>query len=255
MKKKHVVITGGAKGIGEACTRIFIRDGYNVTILDINKAAGNALQSELGSRCNFIACDVSVSKDVSQAFSSAIDHFGDVDALVNNAGINEYATVTTTTDEIWDRIMNINLKSHFICAREAIPSMQRKGKGVVINVSSVQAFISQENVAAYTTSKTALLGLTRSIAVDFAPNIRCLAICPGTINTPMLEEAIKESPDPQAVLDECDEMHLTKRIGTAEEVAELIAFAASDKAGFMTGQAIRIDGGLGITVGGSKKNE
>lgn len=255
MGNKHVVITGGAKGIGEACTRIFIRDGYNVTILDINEAACKALKSEFGSRCNFIVCDVSDSIGVSQAISSAIDHFGDVDVLVNNAGINEYATVTTTTDEIWDRIMNINLKSHFICAREAIPSMQRKGKGVVINVSSAQAFISQENVAAYTTSKTALLGLTRSIAVDYAPNIRCIAICPGTINTPMLEEAIKESPDPQAVLDECDNMHLVKRIGTAEEVAELIAFAASDKAGFMTGQAIRIDGGLGITVGGSKKNE
>lgn len=255
MENKHVIITGGAKGIGEACARVFVRDGYVATVLDIDEEAGNVLQSELGSKCKFITCDVSKSAEIAEVMTIAINHFGEVDVLINNAGINVYGSVTQTTDEQWDKIMNVNLKSHFICAREAIVSMQRKGKGVVINVSSVQAFISQENVAAYTTSKSALLGLTRSIAVDYAPNIRCLAICPGTIDTPMLHAAIQESPDPQAVLEECNEMHLTKRIGTAEEVAELIAFSANDKAGFMTGQAIRIDGGLGLSVGGSKRDE
>ena len=255
MENRHVIITGGAKGIGEACARVFIRDGYVATVLDIDEEAGNALESELGSKCKFIACDVSKSAKIAEVMTTAIKHYGEVDVLINNAGINVYGSVTQTSDDQWDKIMNVNLKSHFICAREAIPSMQRKGKGVVINVSSVQAFISQESVAAYTTSKSALLGLTRSIAVDYAPNIRCLAICPGTIDTPMLHAAIQESPDPQAVLEECNEMHLTKRIGTAEEVAELIAFAASDKAGFMTGQALRIDGGLGLSVGGSKRDE
>jgi NAD(P)-dependent dehydrogenase (short-subunit alcohol dehydrogenase family) len=133
--------------------------------------------------------------------------------------------------------------------------MQKKGKGVVVNLSSVQAYISQEKVAAYTTSKTAILGLTRSIAVDYSPTIRSVAICPGTIDTPMLYKAIAESPDPEAVLQECHDMHLTKRIGTAEEVAELILFVSGEKAGFMTGQAIRIDGGLGISIGGSKREE
>jgi NAD(P)-dependent dehydrogenase (short-subunit alcohol dehydrogenase family) len=111
-----------------------------------------------------------------------------VDVLVNNAGINRYATVTETTEAEWDLVMNVNLKSAFLAAKYAIPSMQKKGSGVVVNISSVQAFVSQSQVAAYTTSKTAMLGLTRSIAVDYGPAIRCVAVCPGSINTPMLRK-------------------------------------------------------------------
>ena len=253
--KKHVVITGGAKGIGEACAKVFVREGYNSTILDIDDDIGTTLAKDLGDQAFFIQCDVSKTSAVANAMNQAIEHFGEIDTLINNAGINIYGTVTETTDEIWDKVMNVNLKSHFICAREVIPSMQKKGNGIVINVSSVQAYISQANVAAYTSSKSALLGLTRSISVDYGPTIRSVAICPGTIDTPMLHSAILESPDPAAVLEECNEMHLTKRIGTAEEVAELIAFVASEKGGFITGQAIRIDGGLGISVAGSKRSE
>ena len=128
------------------------------------------------------------------------------------------------------------------------------GSGVVINVASVQAFLSQQKVAAYTTAKSALLGLTRSIAVDYSPTIRCVAVCPGTIDTPMLRDAIALSPNPDAVMQECIDMHLLKRIGSPQEVAELILFLCSDKASFITGQAIRIDGGLGITIQGSKKD-
>ena len=108
-------------------------------------------------------------------------------------------------------------------------------------------------MAAYTTAKTAILGLTRSIAVDYSPHIRCVAVCPGTIDTPMLRDSIALSPDPDAVMQECVDMHLAKRIGTAAEVAELVMFLCDDKAGFITGQAIRIDGGLGITIQGSKR--
>lgn len=131
--------------------------------------------------------------------------------------------------------------------------MLEKGGGVIVNIASVQSFVSQGNVAAYTTAKTAILGLTRSIAVDYSPKIRCVAVCPGTIDTPMLREAIALSPDPEEVLQESIDMHLTKRIGTPDEVAGLIAFLCSEQAGFITGQAIRIDGGIGITIPGSKK--
>lgn len=252
--KKHAVITGGAKGIGESAVRIFIREDYRVTILDIDSVAGSKLSQALGEDVLFIKCDMANEEMIRDSFSKAIGHFGEISVLVNNVGIVIYGTVTTTTSEDWDLNMNINLKSYFLCSKEAIPSMQKIGKGVIINVSSAQAFISQSSVAAYTTGKTALLGLTRSIAVDYSPDIRCVAICPGTIDTPMLQSALKESPNPQAVLDECNEMHLLKRIGTADEVAELIVFAASDKGGFMTGQAIRVDGGIGIKVAGSKKD-
>ena len=149
--------------------------------------------------------------------------------------------------------MNINLKSAVAASKFAIPSMVKKNAGVVLNVSSVQAFLSQSQVAAYTTSKTAMLGLTRSIAVDYGPQVRCVAVCPGTINTPMLQSAIRESPDPEEVFRECEEMHLVKKVGDPKEVGEFIAFLASSKASFMTGQAFRIDGGLGVSIGGSKR--
>ncbi|MEQ9405930.1 MAG: SDR family oxidoreductase [Cyclobacteriaceae bacterium] len=245
---KHIVVTGGAMGIGAAAVEVFLREGGKVSILDIEKC------SSADKYLSYHACDVSRADQIERAISASINHFGEIDVLVNNAGINRYATLTETTDEEWDLVMNVNLKSAFLAARNAIPSMQKLGKGVVINVSSVQAFISQSQVAAYTTSKTAMLGLTRSIAVDYGPEIRCVAVCPGTIDTPMLQSAIQESPNPEEVLKECEDMHLVKKVGDPREVGEFIAYLASDKASFMTGQAFRIDGGLGVSIGGSKRD-
>jgi NAD(P)-dependent dehydrogenase (short-subunit alcohol dehydrogenase family) len=139
--------------------------------------------------------------------------------------------------------MNVNLKSYFLCAKYFLPYMLENEKGVVINLASVQSFASQPKVAAYTTAKSAILGLTRSIAIDYAPKIRCVAVCPGTIDTPMLQDAIKLSPDPDQVMQECIDMHPVGRIGTPKEVADLILFLCEEKAGFITGQTIRIDGG------------
>lgn len=249
---KTVLITGGAKGIGGACSRVFYRENANVVILDTDPV-GQQLAAELGERALFIPCDVSKEALVRQAVEQAVATFGGIDVLVNNAGIQRYSTVTETSEEEWDLVLNVNLKSAFLCAKHAIPFMQKRGQGVVINVSSVQAFISQKTVAPYVTSKTALLGLTRSIAVDYGPQIRCVAVCPGTIDTPMLRDAFQLSADPEAVYQECVDMHLVKRIGTPEEVAELILFLSGENGGFFTGQAVRIDGGLGITIAGSKQ--
>ena len=249
---KTVVVTGGAKGIGGACCRVFYRENANVVLLDTDPL-GLQLAAELGERALFVQCDVSKEAAVRQAMELAVSTFGGLDVLVNNAGIQRYSTVTETSEEEWDLVMNVNLKSAFLCAKHAIPLMQKRGQGVVINVSSVQAFISQQTVAPYVTSKTALLGLTRSIAVDYGPQIRCVAVCPGTIDTPMLRDAFNLSPDPEAVYQECVDMHLVKRIGTPQEVAELILFLAGEHGGVFTGQAVRIDGGLGITIAGSKK--
>jgi NAD(P)-dependent dehydrogenase (short-subunit alcohol dehydrogenase family) len=251
-KHKTVVVTGGAKGIGGACSRVFYRENANVVILDTDPL-GARLAAELGDRALFVPCDVSKEVEVKQAMEQAVAAFGGIDVLVSNAGIQRYSTVTETSEDEWDLVMNVNLKSVFLCAKHAIPWMQKRGSGVVVNVSSVQAFISQKNVAPYVTSKTAILGLTRSIAVDYGPQIRCVAVCPGTIDTPMLRDAFQLSPDPGAVYQECVDMHLVKRIGTPEEVAELILFLAGEHGGFFTGQAVRIDGGLGITIAGSKK--
>ena len=245
---KTVVITGAAKGIGAACAHLFLDSGANVALLDL------AFPTQLSDEKSLsIVCDVSNEEQVKQAMEEIEDRFGSIDYLVNNAGIQRYGAVTETSSDEWDLVMNVNLKSIFLCAKYAIPSMVKNKKGVVVNISSVQAFVSQHNVSAYTTAKTAILGLTRSIAVDYAPSIRCVAVCPGTIDTPMLRDAIALSPNPTEVMEECINMHLTKRIGTSEEVAELVKYLCDDKSGFITGQAFRIDGGLGITILGSKK--
>jgi len=250
---KTIVITGGANGIGASCAEIFYKAGAKVCILDIDEQ-GQELADELGNNAQYISCDVSKKKEVQAAIKQIINKVGDIDVLINNAGIQRYSTVTETSEAEWDLVMTVNLKSAFLCSKYVIPSMQKNEQGCIINVASVQSFISQNNVAPYTTSKTALLGLTRSIAVDYGPKIRCVAVCPGTVDTPMLRGAIQESPNPEEVLQECHDMHVTKRIGTSEEVAELIAYLASDKAGFITGQAFRIDGGLGLSIGGSKRD-
>lgn len=245
-QNKTIVITGAAKGIGAACAKLFFDAGANVVLLDISNDTSNITDK----RWLYISCDVSSHKEVQQAFETIAATFGTIHFLINNAGIQRYGAVAETSVEEWDLVMNVNLKSMFLCAKYAIPLME---KGAIINVASVQAFVSQQKVAAYTTAKTAILGLTRSIAVDYAPNIRCVAVCPGTIDTPMLRDAIALSPNPDEVMQECIDMHLSKRIGTPEEVAELIMYLCDDKASFITGQAIRIDGGLGITIAGSKK--
>ncbi len=247
-EERHIVVTGGAKGIGAAAVEVFLREGGKVSVLDLD---ANPSSSE---NMRSYTCDVSKSAAIESAMAKAIAHFGEVDVLVNNAGINRYATLTETTEELWDTVMNVNLKSAFLVSKIAIPSMLKIGKGVVVNVSSVQAFVSQSQVAAYTTSKTAMLGLTRSIAVDYGPKIRCVAVCPGTIDTPMLRTAIQESPNPEEVLQECEAMHLMKKVGDPKEVGDFIAYLASDKASFMTGQAFRIDGGLGVSIGGSTRD-
>jgi NAD(P)-dependent dehydrogenase (short-subunit alcohol dehydrogenase family) len=246
-KNKTVVITGAARGIGAACADAFEAEGARLGLLDVVPGARK------GDERLYVSCDVTSESQVSVAMEVVARELGGIDVLVNNAGIQRYGTVTETSVETWNEVMNVNVKGLFLAAKHAIPWMQRKGRGVVVNVASVQAFVSQKNVAAYTTAKSAILGLTRSIAVDYSPDIRSVAVCPGTIDTPMLRESFALSPDPEEVMRECAEMHPAGRIGTPEEVAALILFLAGDKASFITGQAFRIDGGLGITIGGSKR--
>lgn len=253
-KDKTIVITGGGKGIGAGCAETFHRQGGNVVVLDVDEAAGRQRCGELGERAHFIACDVSREADVAGAIDQAAGTFGGVDVLVNNAGILHYATVTETDQRDWDRLMGVNLKGAFLCAKHAIPHMLEAGEGIVVNMSSVQAFVTQQNVAAYVASKSALIGLTRSIAVDYAPQVRSVAICPGGVDTPMNRAAFRESPDPEQVRQETVDLHLTGRMGRPDDIGELVAFVASEKGSFINGQPIRIDGGMGIKVGGSKKS-
>ena len=253
-ENKTIIVTGGAKGIGEGCVRVFHREGGQVVIWDTDESAGVELCRMLGERSLFIKCDVSKAVDVEVALQKTLQKFDGVDVLVNNAGIMPYFNVTETPEESWDRVMAVNVKGAFLCAKHILPVMMKKDSGVIVNMSSVQAFLAQEKVAAYVTSKSALIGLTRSIAVDYAPNIRCVAICPGGVDTPLNREAFRMSPDPEQVRQETVDIHLVKRIAQPEEIGELVAFVSSEKGSFITGQALRIDGGIGARVAGSKKD-
>ncbi len=253
------VVTGGGRGIGRGTVEVLAKAGAKVIILDTDAESGQQTADALGDHVHFIACNVAEEQAVIDALKEGVKHFGKLNYLVNNAGVQRYAPVTKTTEEVWDLIMNVNVKGSFFCAKHAIPYMQQAGRGastpgVVVNVSSVLGILTQRNVAAYTTSKSALLGLTRSIAVDYAPHVRCVTVCPGTVDTPLLQWAIAQSPDPEAVMRECVDMHPAKRIGQPTEIGEFISFLCSDKAGFMTGQAYRIDGGLGVMIPGSQRD-
>lgn len=252
---KTAVITGGAKGIGEGCVRVFHREGASVAIVDVDEQAGTQLSTELGSRARFFYCDISDEDQTERAITDVIAHFESIHMLVNNAGRLHYATATEESSAGWDQIMNINLKGAFLCSKYTIPHMQSNNAGgVIVNMSSVQAFVTQENVAAYATSKAGLIGLTRSIAVDYAPDIRCVAICPGGVDTPLNQQAFQESADPEKARQETRNIHLVNRMASAEEVGEFVAFVCSDKGSFFNGQPLRIDGGIGLKIAGSKND-
>ena len=181
---------------------------------------------------------------------------GRLDSLVVSAGIQRYGTAVNTTDEQWDEVMGVNLRGAWNAARAAIPELLATGGGTIVNVSSVQALASQQNVLAYTVSKHGLIGLTRSIAMDFAKqNIRANAVCPGTVDTPMLAWAASLDPDPESVYEACRQMHPLGRIATAREIAEVVAFLAHGSSSFVTGAVWTVDGGLLTQIGGSPKTE
>ncbi len=245
---KAAIVTGGGKGIGAAVARRLLEEGARVAIFDRDPAGADVAMGELR---RFVRCDVASADAVRQAVAETVEAFGGLHILVNNAGIQHYGTVVTTTEEDWDRVMNVNLKSAFLCAKYAVPAIQASGGGIVVNMASVQAHHSQANVAPYTTSKTAMLGLTRSIAVDFAPSVRSVAVCPGTVDTPMVNWSAGESGDPDAFYAAVRRMHLAGRIAAPEEIAGLVAYLCSDEAAFMTGHSVRIDGWLGVQLAGS----
>lgn len=250
---KVVIVSGGAHGIGEASALAFAREGYRVAVADIDRAAGEKLAA--GSRSPtgdiaFIQADVSRSSEARDVVQKTVAAFGGVDILFNNVGIqppDSYRTAEHLDEAVWDRIMDVNAKSCFLLCKYAIPEMLKRGAGVIINNASVQALQSQRLVPAYAASKGAVLSLTRNLALDYADkNIRVVAICPGSVDTPMLRAtAALESPqNPDEALTQWGLKHPIGRIGRAEEIAEVVLFLASEKASFITGEYVCVDGGL-----------
>jgi NAD(P)-dependent dehydrogenase (short-subunit alcohol dehydrogenase family) len=250
---KVVIVSGGAHGIGEASVLAFAREGHRVAVADIDAIAGEKLAARgpsLSGEIIFIQADVSRSGDVRDVVQRTVEALGGVDILFNNAGIQppeSYKAADDLDEAVWDRVMDVNVKSCFLLCKYAIPEMLKRGGGVIVNNASVQGLQSQKLVPAYAASKGAVLSLTRNLALDYADkNIRVVAICPGSVDTPLLRAAaaIASPQDPDQAVAQWGARHPIGRIGRPEEIAEVVLFLASGNASFITGEYVCIDGGL-----------
>jgi NAD(P)-dependent dehydrogenase (short-subunit alcohol dehydrogenase family) len=259
---KVVIVTGGALGIGRATAIAFGREGARVTIGDVNEAAGRSAVEAVeaaGGGGHLVVGDLARASDCQRVVRETVERFGRLDVLFNNVGIQpeaSYANVEDTTEEMWDRILDVNLKSYFLMSKYAIPDIRRSGGGAIVNTASVQGLQSMKGVPPYAASKGGILSLTRQMAVEYAgENIRVLAVCPGSIDTEMVRAAAAREPDGvEAALERFGKSHPIGRIGTGEDIANVVLFLASDKASFMTGEYVCVDGGymaLGAWAGGA----
>jgi len=256
---KVIIVTGGASGIGQATAREFAQRHGTIAIFDRNDRGGQETATELrakGHRAEYFHVDLAVSAEVEPAVEQVATQMGGVDVLANVAGIQRYGTALTTSDAEWDETMDTNVRSAFLASKYAIPHVIRRGGGAIVIVGSVQSLTAQRNSMAYVVSKHALLGLTRSLALDFARhNIRVNCVCPGAIDTPLLRWAASLDDDPQRVVEACSKMSMFGRMGRPEEIAQVIAWLASDLASFVSGTAIVADGGLLTPTGGMLNQE
>lgn len=252
---KIALITGGSSGMGLGITRALLDQGASVGILfhDAGELAGAAADLQAGDRVITCQANVTVDAQMQAACQAVANAFGGLDILVNSAGIQRYGTVTDTPEQVWDEVMAVNLKGIFLAARHAIPLIAARGGGAVINIASVQAYASQQNVAAYTASKGAILALTRAMALDHAAQkVRVNAICPASIDTPMLRWAAdiwKGEGTAAETLDAWGRAHPNGRVGRVDEIGAIAAFLASDDCGFVTGADIKVDGGVLAKLG------
>jgi len=252
-----VALVTGTTGIGLACAIRLAQGGAKVLACGIDEAANAALAADAAARNLAIHprnTDVSQPDQVSAAVSEAVSRFGGLDIIVNSAAVHPYGTVVSTEFETWARCMAVNVGSIYLTAHFGVPEMARRGGGSIISISSVQGHNCQQNVAAYVATKGAIHALTRAMALDHADQkIRVNSVSPGSVRTPILEMAARTYGGAGVTVEQAFQRfgaaHPIGRIGEPEEVAELVAFLASDKAGFITGSDYRIDGGLTAGIG------
>ncbi|HZS90649.1 MAG TPA: glucose 1-dehydrogenase [Chloroflexota bacterium] len=243
------LITGTATGIGRAGALLFAREGAALVTLDVNEERGRQTVAEIaaaGGRATFVHGDVARAADVERAVRTAVQEHGKLDLLWSNAGIPVFKTIVETTEEEWDRIVDVNLKGSYLVARFGIPELQRAGGGTMVLTASVSSVIGARRWAAYCATKGGVLMLCRAMALDYADqNIRINCICPGSTDTPLQEADMRsrDIPYEQAVRED-KAAHPMNRYGTPDEVARAALFLSCDDSSFTTGSALFVDGGL-----------
>jgi NAD(P)-dependent dehydrogenase (short-subunit alcohol dehydrogenase family) len=247
------LVTGGSSGIGRAVAELLAAGGASVAVNSVNAAEAEAVAAAItasGGNAIAVAGDVRDSAAMTSAASRAEGAFGSLDTLVTCAGIQAYGTVTDTAEADWDEVFAVNVKGVFLAARAALPYLRRSDRGAAVVVSSVQAYAAQTAVASYSATKGALNALVRSMAVDEARHgVRVNSVCPGSVDTPMLRGSARRFSDgsdegAQRAIDAWGRSHPLGRVARPGEIAEVVGFLASRRASFVTGEDVRVDGGL-----------
>ena len=247
---KVVLITGAAKGIGKGCAQVLGKLGARIAVVDLDQVAGPLVAKGIeasGGHAAFFQADVSRTDDVQKMITRVLEDFGRLDALINNAGYHISKNVENTSEQEWDYIINTNLRSVFLCSKYAIPHL-RKTRGTIINMSSMVGLVGQRNAGAYSATKGGIVAMTKGMALDFAKDgIRVNCICPGWVETPLVEDWFSQQADPQAARAYISAVHPLGRIATPEEVGDAALFLCSEESSFITGVALALDGG--VTLG------
>ncbi len=243
LSEKVALVTGAGQGIGRAISLKLSECGARVVVVDINNAATSVVDeiNSLGGTACFVEADVSNDESVERMVSQAVDQYGRIDILVNNAGINRDALILRMNEADWDQVIDVNLKSAFLCSKAILRSMLRNRWGRIINLSSVVGVMGNLGQANSSASKAGLIGLTKTVSREVGSrNITVNAIAPGFIMTEMTARL------PQDVQDKIKSRISMGRFGSPEEIADLVSYLASDQASYITGQVIGIDGGIGL---------
>jgi 2-keto-3-deoxy-L-fuconate dehydrogenase len=250
LRQKTAIVTGAGAGIGRASSVLFAREGARLVCADLDPATGEEtvrLLREAGGDGIFFRADAADPDSVRALVEQAASRFGKLDIFYANAGIVPGGTVVECADEEWERAMVVNARSVYLACKHSIPVMKANGGGSIICTSSVAGLVGVKNRAAYSASKMAVIGLVKSVAIDYVQDrIRINAICPGTVDTPSLQGRLRSTGDYEAALEQFISRQPMGRLGTADEIAHLALYLASDESAYMTGTYTVIDGGLSL---------
>jgi NAD(P)-dependent dehydrogenase (short-subunit alcohol dehydrogenase family) len=240
-------VSGAASGIGEGVARLFAEEGAAVLLADTQADRGKTVADEIraaGGRAVFTACDVTRAQDVRESIDAAAREFGGLSIVVNCAGIVRIGLIHETDARDWSRLMDVNVTSIFHSTKHAVPHLRQQPRSYIVNVASISSFVGQSSTPAYTTSKFAVVGLTKSIALDYAADgVRCNCVCPGITDTPMLREHLNKTPDPDGALRE-----RLRRVPTGvplspADIARAVLYLSCEDSVGVTGTSVVIDGG------------